>query len=1085
MKNLFLLSLCLFLGIQQSYTQQDARLLRFPAVHGNQLVFTYAGDLYTVASSGGEARKLTNAPGFEMFARFSPDGSQIAFTGNYDGNTEVYVMPAQGGEPKRLTYTATLGRDDVSDRMGPNNIVTGWTPDGKNVIYRSRKQSFNAFVGQLFTVPATGGMSVELPLPEGGWNSFSADGSQLAYNRVFREFRTWKYYQGGMADDIWIYDFANKTVKNITNNIAQNIFPMWFGDEIFFVSERDRTANIFVYNVKTQQTAKVTQHATYDVKFPSAGDKAIVYENGGDIYIMDVATRNTRKISVQINDDGIAGRNVWKDVSREVRSADVSPDGKRLVMTAHGEVFTVPVKSGITHNLTMSSCANDRNSCWSPDGQWIAYLSDRSGEFEIYIQKQDGSEPAIQLTTGADTYKFNIEWSPDSKKILWNDKKMRLQYVDVKTKEVTLVAQSPIWEYSSFSWSPDSRWITFTEQSENQFGCVFLFHTDTKKKTAVTDTWYDSSSPTFSRDGKYLFFVSDRTFSPTYSSVEWNYAYQRMSRIYAVTLAADTPSPFAPVNDEVKPVSDEPKKEEPKDDKKAKTEPKKEEAAMTKIDVTGLTNRIFDLPVPADRYRNLQHANNKLYFQRGNNIYMYDLEKQKETELGQGMNYTLTADGKKMLVNKGSEFWVIDTPTGKINLEDNAVNLSGLRMYVDKQAEWKQIYDECWRQMRDFFYVDNMHGVNWTEMRDKYAVLLPYSKTKDDVNYLIGEMIGELNVGHAYISGGDRVQASRVPMGLLGAKISKDAASGFFRLDSILAGANWNKELRSPLTEIGVDAKKGEYITAINGQSLEKENDIYRLLAGMADRQVELQLNSKPALSGSRKVIVIPIADEANLYYYNWVQANIRKVEKATNGQVGYIHIPDMGAEGLNEFVKHFYPQLDKKALIIDDRGNGGGNVSPMILERLQREIQRSNISRNSLIPTQTPSQMMLGPKVLLINKYSASDGDLFPYGFQKYKLGKVIGTRSWGGVVGIRGSLPFVDGTDLRKPEYASYSSDVSQWIIEGHGVEPDIHIDNDPAREYAGVDDQLNKAIEVILEELKNYKPIPAVPEAPDKSR
>jgi len=1082
----FLLSLCILLNIQLFYAQQDARLLRFPAAHGNQLVFTYAGDLYTAAITGGEARKLTNAPGFEMFARFSPDGSQIAFTGNYDGNTEVYVMPAQGGEPRRLTFTATLGRDDVSDRMGPNNIVMGWTPDGKNVIYRSRKQSFNAFVGQLFSVPATGGMSVELPLPEGSWCSYSADGAQLAYNRVFREFRTWKYYRGGMADDIWIHDFSAKTTKNITNHPAQDIFPMWFGDEIFFVSDRDRTANIFVYNVKTQQIAKVTDYTDYDVKFPSAAGKTIVYENGGDVYSLDVATRNIRKISVRINDDGISGRNVLKDVSKEIQSSDIAPDGKRLVVSAHGEVFTVPAKSGVTRNLTLSSGAHDRNACWSPDGQWIAYLSDRSGEYEIYIQKQDGSEPAIQLTTGADTYKFDIDWSPDSKKILWNDKKMRLQFVDVKTKEVTLIAQSPRWEFSQFAWSPCSRWVTYVETAENHFGRVVLYNTDNKKKTAVTKIWYNSGSPAFSRDGKYLFFVSDRNFTPTYSEVEWSYAYQRMSRIYAVTLAAGTPSPFAPVNDEVKPDAAEAKKDAPKDDTKSKTEPKKEEnVAITKIDTVGLTGRIFDFSVAADHYSNLQHAGNKLYYQRGNNIYMYDIENQKETELGQGMSYTLSADGKKMLVMKGGDFWVMDTPAAKINLEDKAVNLSGLKMNVEKQAEWKQIYGECWRQMRDFFYVSNMHGVDWPAMREKYAVLLPFAKTKDDVNYLIGEMIGELNVGHAYISGGDRVQAPRLPMGLLGAKISKDAASGFFRIDSIMAGANWNKNLRSPLTETGVDAKKGEYITAINGQSLEKTADIYQCLAGMADRQVELQLNSKPALAGSRKVIVIPVADESGLYYLNWVQANIRKVEKATNGQVGYIHIPDMGAEGLNEFVKHFYPQLNKKALIIDDRGNGGGNVSPMILERLQREIQRANISRNSLIPTQTPSQMMIGPKVLLINKYSASDGDLFPYGFKKYALGKVIGTRTWGGVVGIRGSLPFVDGTDLRKPEYATYSSDTGEWIIEGYGVDPDIVIDNDPAREYAGIDDQLNKAIEVILDELKNYRPIPPVPEAPDKSR
>ena len=1074
MKKLHLI-LCFCLSIQFINAQQYARLLRFPAVHGNQLVFTYGGDLYTVALTGGEARKLTNAPGFEMFARFSPDGSQIAFTANYDGNTEVYVMPAQGGVPLRLTYTATLSRDDVSDRMGPNNIVMGWTPDGKNVIYRSRKRSFNAFIGQLFSVPATGGMSVQLPLPEGGWHSFSPDGNLLAYNRVFREFRTWKFYQGGMADDIWIYDFTTKETRNITNNPAQNIFPMWFGDEIFFVSERDRTANIFVYNVITQQTTKVTNYTEYCVKFPSASDRGIVYENGGYIYYLDVATRSSRRINVHINDDGFASRNEWRDVSGDARTVNVSPDGRRLVMSARGDVFTVPVRTGITRNLTLSPGVHDRNTTWSPDGQWIAYISDRSGEFEIYIQKQDGSEPPIQLTTGADTYKFSIMWSPDSRKIMWNDKKMRLQYVDITTRAVTLVAQSPRWEYTSFTWSPCSRWIAYVETAANRFGQIFIYNTDNRRRTAVTDIWYSSSSPSFSRDGKYLFFVSDRNFTPIYSSVEWNFAYQRMGGIFAVTLAADTPSPFAPVNYEVNLTAEETRRDTP-----AASTP-----TITRVDTTGLVNRIFALPLPADNYRSLQHHNNRLYYQRGNNIYMYDLERQRETELGQGMSFTLSATGAKMLVRRGNNYWVIDTPTARINLDDNAVDLSGLRVFIDWQAEWRQIFDECWRQMRDFFYVDNMHGVDWLAMREKYAVMLPYARTKDDVNYLIGEMISELNAGHAYISGGDRVLPRRIPMGLLGAQISKDPASGFFRIDSILAGANWNRDLRSPLTEMGVDARKGEYITAINGQSLENVDNIYRLLVGMADRQVELQLNSRPTLAGSRRVIVVPIADESGLYYYNWVQRNIRKVSEATNGQVGYIHIPDMGVAGLNEFVRHFYPQLHKKALIIDDRGNGGGNVSPMILERLSREIQRANTSRNQLIPTQTPAQMMIGPMVMLINKYSASDGDLFPYGFQKYGLGTVIGTRSWGGVIGIRGSLPFIDGTDLRKPEYATYCSDTGEWIIEGHGVDPDIHIDNDPAREYAGIDDQLNKAIEVILEKLKDFRPIPPIPAAPDRSR
>jgi len=1071
--------------------QDEARLLRFPTVHGNQIIFSYAGDLYTVPVSGGMARKLTSDAGYEMFSRFSPDGTTIAFTAQYDGNTEIYTMPAQGGVPVRLTTTATLGRDDISDRMGPNNIVMGWTPDGKNIIYRSRKQSFNDFIGQLFTVPATGGMSQELPLPAGGFCSYSPDGKQLAYNRVFREFRTWKYYKGGMADDIWIHDFATKTTRNITDNKAQDIFPMWFGDDIYFCSDRDRTMNLSCYNLKTNQTRKVTNYTEYDIKFPSAGDNRIIYENGGFIYIFDIKTQTSSKVSIQVSDDFNTSRNELKDATRFMGSVNPSPDGNRIVVAGRGDIFSVPAKEGITRNLTSSSNTHDREGFWSPDGKWIAYLSDASGEYEIYITKQDGSEPPVQLTTGADTYKFTILWSPDSKKILWNDKMLRLQYVDIDSKKVTLVDKSKVWEFGSFNWSPDSHWITYSKALETDMKQIVLYNVADEKKYEITDQWFSSDQPTFSHNGKYLIFTSDRTFDPIYSNVEWNYAYENMTKLYLVTLAKDTPSPFAPSNDEVK--TEESK--EQKDVKPVKENSKKTEKAEktsdpevkpVKIDLEGIQQRIIEIPVEAGNYYNLWSVEDKIYYNTANDkgkwAKVYDLKQKKETELGSDIGFDITVDGKKMLVRQKNKFAMIDLPSSKISTE-KYIDLSDCKIWVNNKQEWKQIYDEAWRQMRDFFYVPNMHGLDWKAMHDKYAVMLPYVNNRNDLTYLIGEMIGELSVGHAYISGGERKPLGKINLGLLGARLSKDA-SGYFRIDSLLQGANWSPDLHSPLTDVGVGAVKGEFITSVNGKSTKEMTDINAALINKAGKNVELTLNASPA-EGGRKVLVVPVDDESKLYYYTWVQNNIRKVDKATNGQVGYIHIPDMGAEGLNAFVKYFYPQLAKKALIIDDRGNGGGNVSPMIIERLSREIQRSNMARNVESPYHTPTKMMLGPKVLLINNYSASDGDLFPYGFKKYQLGKVIGKRSWGGVVGIRGSLPFVDGADLRKPEFASYSADESKWIIEGIGVEPDIEIDNDPSREYEGIDDQLNKAIEVILDELKNYKEQPPIPTAPDKSK
>lgn len=1083
MKKQFLFILVfVFAIIKVSNSQEEARLMRFPTIHGEQIVFSYAGDLYTVETKGGYARKLTNDVGYEMFSKFSPDGKTIAFTGQYDGNTEVFTIMAKGGVPKRQTYTATLGRDDISDRMGPNNIVMSWTRDGKNIIYRSRKQSFNSFQGQLFSVSNNGGLSTELPLPTGGFCSYSSDGKKLAFNRVMREFRTWKYYRGGMADDIWIYDFETKKTINITNNNAQDIIPMWHGNDIYFLSDRDRTLNLFVYNTESKEIKKVTNFTDYDIKFPSIGDKAIIFEKGGFLFTYDLSNAEIKQINIKISEDFNDSRNLLIDASKHIRAADLSPNAERLVFSARGDIFTVPAKSGITRNLTETSGAHDRNSTWSPDGKYIAFISDVSGEYEIYIINQDGSEKAIQLTKNADTYKYSILWSPDSKKILFNDKKNRLQYIEIESKKVTQIEQSKIFEFRNFSWSHNSKWITYSRPEQNQMNKIILYNLGSKEKTEVTKGWYNSSDPAFSDDGKYLIFTSNRDFNPIYSRTEWNHAYRNMSKIYLVTLEKSTPNPLTPEPDEVELKKDEAKTEDDKKDKKEK--------ADVKIDIDEIQDRIIVLPIDASNYWNLNLVGNKLFYNemqfgsdKSSSLKIFDLKTRKESVLGDGLGYSISANNKKMLISKAGKYYIIDLPSSKITL-DKAVDVSNMQLIVNKKEEWKQIYDESWRQMRDFFYVENMHGVDWKAMHKKYGVLVPYVNNRNDLNYIIGELIGELSVGHAYVSGGDKPKPKRIQTGLLGAKLSRHS-SGYYKVDEILKGENWRSGYRSPLSEVGVNVTEGSFILAIDGKSTKDMNDIYEVLVNKAGKQVEMIVGSQPNLNESRKVMVTPISDEANLYYFTWVQGNIEKVNKATNGEVGYIHIPDMVSTGLNEFAKYFYPQLNKKALVIDGRGNGGGNVSPMIIERLKREITRANMSRNSEVPGQTPRQMMNGPMVLIVNNYSASDGDLFPYSFKKHGLGKVVGLRTWGGVVGIRGSLPFIDGGQLRKPEFASYSSEESKWIIEGVGVEPDVVVDNDPAKEYAGEDEQLNKAIEIIKEELKNYKGLPPIPEGPDKSK
>ncbi len=1089
-KNLLIFSMLLAFGALSLQAQNEAKMLRFPAIHGNQVVFSYAGDLYTVDINGGEARQLTNDPdGFEIFARFSPDGKNIAFTGQYDGNTEVYVMPAQGGEPKRVTYTATLDRDDLSDRMGPNNIVMTWK-DNENIVYRSRRITWDDFVGQLFVANINGGLGEQLPFEEGGWITYSPDGQKIAFNRVMREFRTWKYYRGGMADDVWIFDFNTKELTNITNNVAQDIFPMWAGDKIYFCSDRDRTMNIFCYDLKTKALTKVTDYTYYDVKYPSLGDNDIVYENGGELYRLSLKDNSIHKIPVQIIGDGISTRTKYVDASKFITSGSVSPDGKRVAIGARGDVWTLPVESGITRNLTKSDGVHDRNVAWSPDGEYIAYISDRTGNDEIYIQKQDGKEEAIQLTDPqkvSETYKYELSWSPDSKKIAWYDKMNRLMMIDVATKKVTEIAKSEAGEIDDYAWSPDSKWIAFCDSKMSEFSQIFIYNVDTQKTEAVTDTWFSSGNPTFDKNGKYLYFVSARDFNPTYSNVEWNYAYREMSRIYMVTLQKDTPSPFLKKNDEVSIEKGDAKDEKPGKGKDKKKDSKKEDDKSIKIDFEGITSRIIPLPdLNNSNYYDLQVVENGLYYMkwgnRGGGLYYYDLDGKEETKIGDFSGYDLTPDGKKMVVRKRWNMAVIDAPKREVKGIDNPIDLSNMKKWVNLHEEWAQIYTEAWRQMRDFFYAPNMHGNDWPAIHDKYAVLIPYCGDRNDVNYLIGEMIGELNIGHAYTGGGDRNPVRRLTLGLLGAELERDG-SGYYKIKRILKGESWNEAATSPLTELGVNAKEGDFIVAIDGVSTKDMNNIYEALIDKAGKAVVLSLNTKASESGARDVVVTPIASENSLYYYNMVQNNIEKVTKATNGQVGYIHIPDMGPEGLNEFVKYFYPQLTKKALIIDDRGNGGGNVSPMIIERLRREASMWTVTRNGNAAEIKPNQMMNGPKVLLFNKYSASDGDLFPWQFKHYKLGTTIGTRSWGGVVGIRGSLPFIDGGTLNRPEFAPFDQN-GNWIIEGHGVDPDIVIDNNPYDEFNGIDAQLDKAIEVILEQMKDWPEAPAIPEWPDKT-
>ncbi|WP_221030699.1 S41 family peptidase [Actomonas aquatica] len=1108
-----LLSASVFAAGESS--SSSTRLLRFPTTNGEQIVFSYAGQLYTVDVAGGTARRLTNTPGYAVFPRFSADGAQLAFTGQYDGNTEVYVMPATGGEPQRLTTSATLGRDDLADRMGPNNIVMAWRNTAPEIAFRSRAIEYNSFNGQLYTVGLDGDVPERLPVPRGGFLTFSPDDSKIAYNRIFREFRTWKHYRGGMADDVWILDLKSGELENLTNDPAQDIFPMWASDNhVYFVSERTPRANLFSVDLTTKEIKQLTHFTDFDVKFPSLGPDAVVFENAGQIWRFDLATQTAAVVPITVIDDRTDTRPSYRSVENYVESVSPSPDGARVTVVARGEVFTVPAQHGPTRNLSNTPGVHERSATWSPDGKWVAYLSDATGEFELYLRAQDGSGEATQLTDDATSYAFGIDWSPDSKKLLWADRDQRLRMVDVESKTVTDLATNPESPIYSYTWAPDSNWVAWVRNVAAGSTRVMLTNVTDGTEIAATDEWFNANSPAFSDDGKWLLFASARDFNPIYSDVEWNYAYMDMERVYMVALAKDTESPFAPRSDEVKIAEDKPADDaksdadEKSDDEKKADDEDAEPAITVKVDTDGLYDRVIALPIEPSNYRSLYLVDGNVYYYRepgsavtgghggegfgGDSgrqpvIVRYSLEDREETVLGAYNGFEITADHKKMLVVAGhGSFSLIDLPAkGKIELKpENKISLSGLKMVVDPRAEWAQIFDESWRQMRDFFYDANMHGVDWQAMHDKYGALVPSVATRNDLTYLIGEMIGELHIGHAYVGGGDRNNAPRIQTGLLGAQVSRDEASRAYRIDHILPGANWHSNTRSPLTELGVNVSEGDYILAIDGRPVAEMNNLFEALIGKVGAQVKLTVNGTPTTEGARDVTIVPIGDEADLYYEQWVENNIDYVTERTDGRVGYLHIPDMGPPGLNAFVRRFYPQLNKDALIIDVRGNGGGNVSPMIIERLSREIAMIELRRGGT-PRADPGGAIYGPKVMLMDEFSASDGDIVNHRFRAAGLGKLIGKRSWGGVVGIWGSLPFIDGGSLHKPESGPYALDGSKWVIEGHGVDPDIVVDNDPWKEFHGEDQQLDRGIEEVLAELEQVETgLPPPPPHPDKS-
>ncbi len=1056
----------------------EKALPRYPTIHGNTVVFEAAGDLWQVNRDGGTAQRLTTDRGMDLMPRFSPDGKWIAFTGQYDGNTDVYVIPAGGGMARRLTYHSDVV-DDAPLRWGPDNMVVTWTPDSRYVVFLSRRNTINSWFGHLFKVSVDGGMPQELPLPKGGMTSFNKDGSKIIYNRIFRNFRTWKHYYGGMAQDLWLYDFNKKTSERLTHWKGTDTDPMWYGDTVYFASDRgpEQRENIWAYDLGTKKFRQLTHFENYDVDWPSLGDNGITFQDGGDLYVIDLPSEKLHKLDVGVPADGVYTRERWVDASKLIQSAAVAPNGKRAVFGARGDIFTVPEKHGNTRDLTQTSGAREQSPSWSPDGKWVAYATDTSGESQIAVRPADGSGKERLVTNFIHGYLYQPRWSPDGTKLAVGDGNHNLWWIDIKDAKVHKVDSDTHREIHDYSWSPDGRWIAYSKSEDNQMDSVYLFSLDDGKATRVSDPMNDDVEPTFGPDGKYLFFISARHENPIFSQSEFNIATQKMMGIYVTTLRTDLASPFAPRSDEGVPEAD-----KNKEDGAAKAGAIK----RFKIDLDGLTQRAVKLPVPAGNYRNLVATEGRVYYTsqplftiggplpgETPDLHVFDMAKRKDTTLVSKVQaFDLSADGKKMLyAQRGGDgkpaFYLGSAMPDAKPKDATRLDLSHMRVQVYPVAEWHEMFFQAWRLERDLFFNEKMNGKNWGEVREKYAALLPRMASREDLNYLIGEMIGELQNSHTYVGGGDRFQNESVRTGLLGVDFGLDEKSGRYFLKTIYPGDNTRDQFRSPLSEPGVRAKQGDYLLAIDGHELKAPTNPYSLLVGTLGRQVTLTLADNAAGRNRHDVTVKPIKDELQLRLHAWIEHNRDYVAKQSNGKVGYLYLSDMGSTGMDQFIRQFYPQIDKKGLIVDVRWNGGGFIDQILLERLRRVLIGMETNRERMSGT-IPGQVLHGFMACLDNHYSASDGDIFPWFFKKYQLGPVIGERTWGGVRGIRGEWELLDGGYITIPEFSLYGVD-SQWIIENHGVEPDMEVDNRPEDVMQGRDPQLDAGLKYIMDKLK----------------
>ncbi|HMU11169.1 MAG TPA: PDZ domain-containing protein [Ferruginibacter sp.] len=1055
-------SCCIAVFSLQATAQIDAGLFRFPDVSKTQIVFTYGNDIWVMPKSGGTAEKLSSPAGVESFPRFSPDGRTIAFSGNYDGNSDAYTISTNGGIPVRLT------------QHGFPDRVVDWTPDGKRVLFASGRESGRNRFNQFYTIPANGGAAEKLPFAYAEFGSYSPDGKKMAVTFISQAFRNWKRYRGGWKSMIHLYNFSNNTSENISyTETAGCEFPMWNGDYIYFLSDRgsEQRMNLWRYAITTKKYEQLTNYKDYDIHFPSNGPDDIVYEQGGKLWLFNFASQKTSSVSVNVVTDKAALKPKSVSAANYVQHINISPDGNRALVEARGDIFSLPAENGFVKNLTRSTASFERYPSWSPDGSMVAYWSDQSGENELWLAQTNSDAPPRKLTNYDGGFGYHIYWSPNSKKIAFINQAMKIKMLEVANGATTEVDQALRFMHGGcegfmVSWSPDSRWFSYIRDLGNYHRAAFIYDANNKKLNQVTDGFYNCGDAIFDAEGKYLFITTNQAFNPYYSDIDNSFIYGNSTQLAAIPLKKSTQSILYPKNDTVAIKLEDAKKD---------TSSKKAATASSDIDFDGIQQRMEILPPATGNYGTIAAVKGKFIYQKFPNLgsapdqraslRYYDIDKREEKIILDNINdFMVSANGAKVLVRRGGEFTIIK-PEENQKFE-KMLRLNEMEMMVDPQAEWKELFTDAWRMERDYFYDPTMHGINWNTVKQRYSKMMEGAITREEVDFIIGEMIGELNASHTYHGGGDMENTPNKNVGYLG--IDWQADGNYYKVKAIIRAAAWEARTRSSLDQPGIDIKEGSYILAVNGMPITTDKEPYAFFQAMAGKTVELTYNSTPSFTGAKTAIVQTMSNEYQLRFLAWIEANRKKVDEATNGEVGYIYVPSTGQDGQEELTRQFNAQWDKKALVIDERFNSGGQIPDRFIEMLNRTPLAYWATRDGAA-WPWPPFAHFGPKAMLINGWSGSGGDAFPDYFKKKGLGPLIGSRTWGGLIGISGMPNLIDGANITAPSFRMYNPD-GTWFKEGHGVDPDIAVDEDLGAMARGTDPQLERAITEIKTALKN---------------